>query len=310
MEKKTLFNNKMPASFVLKVLVLAFVIPLSFWACSDLVSDLELPDSEPKIVLHSFISPADSAVMVVLTWSNPINSNQDHFNPNIIDNAEVSINEKDKASFMLTFYPERKFYTLSTDVFPIQAGKEYEIKVVLPDGQRAEAECYVPHINESLEINDFKFVNYNEWEKSFQVEYTFQDPGVTENYYFSTSYLDSKYFDYYNYEWVYYSEQLWIISGNKFIHAKGEVPQVFLIRAETYMYEEEQGNVGDEEDRYIRVVLLTTDKHYYSYHKDLENYYPDDFLSEPTHIYSNVKGGRGVFAGYNMFVVQEIVDFE
>ncbi len=310
MEKMKQNSNIYIAKLFLKSIAYIIVLMLLFPACSDLVADIELPDTEPKIVAHSFICPADSAVMALLTWSNPINSNQSHSNPKIIENAVVKIAEKGGAFSNLKFYPERKLYSLSTDIFPIIAGKRYVLRVELPDGQSVEAECFVPDKNETLELKEAKVVQYNEYERAFQVEYSFNDNGSVETYYYSASYLDSRFFDYRTLEWVYYQEQLWPTYGNSYIHGKGEGPKTYLIRAETYLYNDEYEEVPYEDDRYVTLVLLQTDENYYKYHVDLEYYYPDDFFSEPIHIYSNVKGGRGVFAGYNKTELKVLVEID
>jgi hypothetical protein len=50
---------------------------------------------------------------------------------------------------------------------------------------------------------------------------------------------------------------------------------------------------------FLRVYLLSTDKPYYDFHLSFHNYTTgDDPFAEPTFIYSNIKGGVGIFASY------------
>jgi hypothetical protein len=52
---------------------------------------------------------------------------------------------------------------------------------------------------------------------------------------------------------------------------------------------------------FLRIYLLNTDKPYYDFHKSLENYSLGDYpFTEPSFLYSNVKGGLGIFASYTL----------
>ncbi|MFO8067221.1 MAG: DUF4249 domain-containing protein [Bacteroidales bacterium] len=306
-------KEKQLHSISLKFLSVIFLTALFLIvSCEDLVTNIDFPDSEPKIVVHSFISPADTAVMVLLTWSNPISSNESYWMPEIIEDAEVQITETGGATASLDYIADRSFYSVSTEEFPIRAGEKYALSVKLPDGRSVDAECFVPYKNESLELIDTNTVYLNEWETNFRVEYTFVDPGINRNYYYSGVYKDTKYFDYENYEWRSTVEKFWIIYGESYIYADGEEEKEYLIKAETYLYEDEYPeNPPDdmpEDEEFITIMLLTTDEHYYQYHKDLEYYYPDDMFSESTHIYSNINGGLGIFAGYNKYEIKFLME--
>ena len=310
--KKINFNiSKSLKSLMFKSrnVLLLLSLTMIFSGCYDLVADIELPESDPKIVLHSFISPSDSLVMAVLTWSNPITGNQSHYEPEVIADAGVKIGEKGEYMHSMQYDSDLKIYFISNEIIQVEVGKHYVISAELPDGQFVSAECYVPGKNESLTINDIQIFESEMWGKSLQIEYSFNDPGGSEQYYYSSAYLDSRYFDYASLEWRYYSEKLWTVYGNSFIYTDGEAPRDFIIRAEGYFYEDQHPEVPYEDDRSVRVLLVQSDEHYYRYHKDLEDYYPDDFFSEPVHIYSNIEGGLGVFAGYNSYIVVQEVDF-
>ena len=50
---------------------------------------------------------------------------------------------------------------------------------------------------------------------------------------------------------------------------------------------------------YFNLVNLSEDMYFYleTYDRD---YNSIEFIAEPVRIYSNIKGGRGIFAGYNL----------
>lgn len=80
------------------------------------------------------------------------------------------------------------------------------------------------------------------------------------------------------------------LDGKKFILRTIEFRPVYL---------DHQNSVIDS--AFLRIYLLNTDKPYYDFHKSLENYsLGDSPFAEPSFLYSNVKGGLGIFASYTL----------
>ena len=283
------------------IAILAGLIVLS--ACVELVTDIDFPDQDPKVVVHSFISPADSAAMVLLTWSKPI-SKPDNERVKFIEEAEVHINDQDGNAAQLRYDPERKLYTVSTSEFQIRADQQYELQVDVPGQPPIHASAYVPLANNSLALEKLDTFP-GEWSDRIVLEYSFTDePGERENFYAPGAYRQVEVYDWENDTTKLHLIWMYAIYGDSYISNLGKEGNTFLMRAETYIFNDPYGTGGDpDENNQISILLMTTDEHYFKYHRALQNYYEDDFFSEPVHIYSNIDGGLGVFAGYNRSVL-------
>ena len=81
----------------LQPVVLILLVFMAFSGCVDIVADIEFPNQEPKVVVHSFISPADTAVQVMVSWSNPIEGGFSWDTVRLIDIATVSLTKAGRA---------------------------------------------------------------------------------------------------------------------------------------------------------------------------------------------------------------------
>ncbi len=277
--------------------ILAGLFVLS--ACIELVTDIDFPDQDPKVVVHSFISPADTVAMVLLTWSKPI-SKPDNERIHFIEDATVQINDRDGNPAQLQYDPERKLYSVSTNEFQIRADQQYELQVDVPGHPPIHASAYVPLANHSLTFESLDTLP-GAGSDRVVLEYSFTDePGERENFYAPGAYRQVEVYDWENDTTRLHQIWMYATYGDYYISNKGNEGNTFLMRAETYIYNDSFGPDGGQDVHgQISILLLTTDEHYYRYHRALENYYPDDFFSEPVHVYSNIDGGLGVFAGYN-----------
>ena len=274
-----------------------------FTACIELVTDIDFPDQEPKVVVHSFISPADTAAMVLLTWSKPI-SKPGNDGIQFIEDASVQINDLNGNMAQLLYDPVRKLYIVSTSEFQIFAGQQYELHVNVAGQPLINASAYVPFANQSLAFHRLDTLPSAGLDRVV-VEYSFTDkPGERENFYAPKAYRQIVVYDSENDTTKLHQIKMFTTYGENYISNNGKEGNTFQLRAETYIYNDPfEPDGGQEVQNPINILLLTTDEHYYKYHRALENYYPDDFFSEPVHIYSNIDGGLGVFAGYNQSVL-------
>ena len=295
---------KTNAAVISRILFLAGLF--LFTACIELVTDIDFPDQEPKVVVHSFISPADTATMVLLTWSKPI-SKPGTAGIQFIEDASVQINDRNGNMAQLLYDPERKLYSVSANEFQTLADQEYHLRVDVPGHPLIRASAYVPIANQSLTFHRLDTLPSAGLERVV-VEYSFTDkPGERENFYAPKAYRQVAVYDWENDTTKLHQIMMFTTYGDNYISNNGKEGDTFQLRAETYIYNDPFGPDSDQDvQNPITILLLTTDAHYYKYHRGLENYYPDDFFSEPVHIYSNIDGGLGVFAGYNqsMLVIE------
>lgn len=283
------------------IAVLAGLVVLS--ACVELVTDIDFPDQEPKVVVHSFISPADTAAMVLLTWSKPI-SRPDNQRLRFIEEAQVHISDQDGNAAQLRYDPERKLYSVSTSEFQIRTDQEYELQVDVPGHPSIRASAYVPLANNSLTLERLDTLP-GEWSDRIVLEYSFTDePGQRENFYAPGAYRQVEVYDWENDTTRPHQIKMFTTYGEYYFSNQGKEGNTFVMRAEAYIYNDPYGPGGDpDENNQISILLMTTDEPYFNYHRALQNYIEDDFFSEPVHMYSNIDGGLGVFAGYNRSVL-------
>ncbi len=180
-------------------------------------------------------------------------------------------------------------FTIKAKDFKVEAGKTYTLNVTTYDGQKAEATCTIPLNRVDLKKVDTKEVTDAKYqEKKYLI--TWQDIPNEQNYY--AVYVATKEVRRtYTYVSQEYSEQTISDQGNE--GGKMITKKNFYLTG--------RQNFTNGEYRATEIQILNTDINFYRYHKDLEilTISGDNPLVEPINIYSNIKGGFGIFAGYN-----------
>lgn len=290
-------------------LVAAILLALFTTSCVEMVTNVDFPDQDPKIVVHAFLSPADTAAMVMLTWSIPITESHHHNGLRFIDNAQVFISDGMQADAQLVYNAKRKLYTVSTEVFRIDANQSYHLRVEVPGKPTVTASCYVPPPNKSLHFTGIDTIP-GSWSSRIVVDYGFTDiPQNNTNYYAAWVYRDVVAQDHGS-DSIYSRKIAFTpVGGDTYFSNIGLEGRDFRLRAESQYYDYGYGEYDDEHvhPRTITLLLMTVDEHYFRYHRALESHDPEDYFFEASHVYSNVEGGLGVFAGYNRQEV--VVDF-
>ena len=281
--------NEMNKNIVAYILL---IISVGLMSCEQEVK-LELPTSTPKLVLTSFISPQDTALVAVLTKSTPIFEGRDYYanNKNVKD-AVVTISSDDEVA-SLYYNDELGKYISDINGMHIEAGETYFIKATTPEGLTAEGFCTVPQGNNSLNFTYTKigvtewgaeeYVINMHWEASSNDSYAFRVYSELET---SQVFYDDTVT---NYSQVYIPEP-YALKGNDEYSRAGDL---YYHNYDFYR-------------KKIRASLLNVDENYYRYHKSVATYSGDNPFAEPAPIYTNIKGGLGVFAAYNTYrVVKE-----
>ncbi|TVR38019.1 MAG: DUF4249 domain-containing protein, partial [Bacteroidia bacterium] len=294
-------------------LVLLVIAVLLTHGCIEIATNVDFPGQEPKVVVHAFISPADSAAMVLLTWSIPVQTPHGETQLKYIENAVVRISAGDGREAYLDYDSERKLYTVSAHVFPIASNEEYYLMANVPGQSVITAACYIPPANNTLHLIELDTL-MEDHSKRLVVSYGFTDiPRERENFYAPAAYREVSGYYWQGDSLVYKKVKhlMHHITGGLYFSNTGNEGKDFVIRAESYLASWDKKTIltkAEDEPGSIILLLLVTDEHYFRYHRDLLYYEPDDFFSEAAHIYSNIEGGLGVFAGFNRTEVT--VEFE
>jgi hypothetical protein len=269
--------------------------------CVDEVTNIDFPAQDPMVVVHGFISPADTAVQVRLSWSHPVSAGTRRDSNRTIPDASVRIAESGHGHVALAYQADKQVYALSTKVFPIAAGQQYSLEVIVPGQEPITATCSIPSPNQSLELTGIMAEELEQglfWR--YEVEYRFADsPGEGERYYAPSAWLGEALYVFGEDTLRMGMQHFQTLSGEAFLSNGGRAGRQFVLRAENYVYRWNEQQTGQTDTLYL--LLLSTDEHYYHYHRDLENYSPDNPFAEPVHIYSNIQGGLGVFAGFSRY---------
>ena len=273
----------------LKYSILLLIIIIG---CESEVDNVRLPEFQQKLVIASFISPADSESIIYVI------SNQRLF-------GDLSIKE----------LPGRLSGTISDGILevgldaipgglrlkhgalPIVPGQTYTLKVEDDKGLKAEGMSTVPMPAEFNLITDTFSVQYHEpgflpW-REYKVDIAFSDIQDEENYYCIkgsiTSYMTEDSSKTYSFDEPLYFE--------KKIFTDSEADTNNKIRLSTGI----SGYFTSSDSAFLKIYLLNTEKSYYLYHRSLENYNKgDNPFTEPTPVYSNITGGFGIFASYTI----------
>ncbi len=245
----------------------------------------------------------------------------------IINSQGVDINPATGESMVQS----RRGYFLKAKDFPIVAGKTYTLTAKAPNLPDVAATCTVPNkqlvngkditiivgsaidsvLDYSINYNGNK-VDYYSSVRKYNV--TFNDFINEENYY-SIAYYTRKFLEYKNDKSGFVTQT---ITGQQsysdFISDYKQDGKTLnfrqaIIPLGSYSTDPNNPNPPNVQvlSNKLSIYVAVTDKAYYQYNKGLVNSQGinnNDPFSEAVLTYSNVKGGLGVFAGYNMTKIE------
>ncbi|MBA4851175.1 DUF4249 domain-containing protein [Emticicia sp. BO119] len=322
--------------------ILLIVMAGFLFSCESLVTTVpesRLPKGIEKVVLHAYISPQDTLILVKLTASRPllgvynkdgvgytvIGNDTIYFTGGIIENANVILSNSRQQYISIPYIKNEATYILDASRFPIEAGETYTIKAETPIGN-VEATCTVPPGNaiiEKYKIDTTTENFFNGRSKTFHVNFDWKDIPSQANYYTMKASVTTKmllepttanhnpekteriityyaFWDEENRQAQYQSD----ISrdGTLFSTPNGNIPlnlAVIYLNDKVYM-----ANFAGEKST-IRLEVLNTDKNYYDYHRAvrINNRQDGNPFVEPVPIPTNVKNGLGCFAATNKSIL-------
>jgi hypothetical protein len=288
--------------------------------------EINLPEPEKKLVLNStftsFTPPYIKPLQVKLwnSWSV-----LDTTHASQIKDAKVLWYENGRLLDSLIFDETLDAYTLKDFYFPVEKAN-YSIEVLKDGYKNISAQN---SITPGVPIHDYTlipFAGFNSDNLAYSsVLITFNDPGQTENYYeiivTEVSNEKDKYQLWTNEKII--TEEPWYPSVLSF---ESKLPQRLLFNDKQingtekqivfYFTPEQVIDRGKLKIRYsiIDIFLRSVTAEYYNYFTTLlqhkYNQKGDFFygLSEPLNVFSNVKNGYGIFAGFQNSAVTVEID--
>ncbi|MCG9880064.1 MAG: DUF4249 domain-containing protein [Bacteroidia bacterium] len=258
--------------------VFYFIVSLAFLSCEK-EADVKVPATNPKLVLFSFLSNENAQQTAFVSWSAPvIGSNQEL---KIEPNANVYLVDESGVKVSFAFNQIMSFYVSPMNAISIEPGKTYTVVAVLGKDS-VWGTTKIPL--QAVKIDEYgmsKVPSPFEGEEKRRFTCKWTDIVNQENYYritldpkldFPTDGLDEMY--------------------NGFYSDRQKDGETFATSFEINTY-----NPPGSQSKYT-LNLLTCDYPYYEYHRRRVNYFGDDPFSEPSPMYTNVKGGLGVVGSY------------
>jgi hypothetical protein len=295
--------------------LLIFTFNLS--SCRKVASDVDPPEFNQKLVINAYLSP-DKTDNKIFISSNVKRFGELTGNFEPFGNASLYIYENSKEIQFDTV--KKDHYGTGYDYyiknFQFKEGQTYNLKVISDIGLEAEATCKIPLKRDFQITVDTTFRKTTD-DHGFKISLLTAKISITdfpgEANYYRLLYLYETYHPAFPYKkhlsykdaaesdipgWAEYNP--WEndrvsndigLNGKKFILRTIEFQPVYLDYASWL----------DPDSAFLRIYLLSTDKPYYDFHKSLENYSLGDTpFAEPSFVYSNVKGGLGIFASYTL----------
>ena len=259
--------------------ILAFFLLLFFASCEKDV-EVKLPVPPQKLVVSCLIYPQNPLTQVAVSLSQPIyNANQSNtYEP--VKEASVIISDGIN-SWTLPYDMTTQTYVIDSVKLKIKTNITYKLSVSSPDGKSVEATTTVPSQNTSftyaVSINTYgEYVLHGNW----------KDPSGSADYYRSEVFSRSS-----------HTASGWAYMGTSNVSDEGNPGGT--LTSTLYFYS------NSDAPEPIYASLLTASPEFYNYFVRRDKIANSGGpFSEPIPMYTNISGGFGVFAGFNMYVVE------
>ncbi|WP_299701877.1 DUF4249 domain-containing protein [uncultured Pontibacter sp.] len=292
-------------NYLLAVMIIAAI---ALQSCEKDVENFDI-STKPMLVTTAFLSPQDTILTVEVKLTQPAIGKQLSEEQLKVKNATVVLSDGTQQT-QLEYDEKHNKYFAPMASLPIVSGKAYFLRVTTPTGEKAEAECVVP----SLEGIHFTGLHYEtntqeQYDYSWLmhvINFKWQDAPGVENYYHLSGYRS--YVHDIGYPAVRTVQHEPFHADPFKIYARDTEQDGQIMQSPNF------GLTTSEEDHAskpfaIYAVLAVTDKAYYDYHQSVisQERSGNNPFAEPKRIYSNIRGGLGVFAAYNQIKVVRMV---
>jgi hypothetical protein len=276
----------------MRKLTLFLLINCLLSACSSFfekeVEDPNLQISR-KLLVQAFICPQDTLLTVEVRYVVPsvgIFPESQTYNDDVED-ADVKLSDGTKTVQLR--YERFKNFSIPADSLFIAPGGTFSLTVTTPDGKKAEATCIVPESGVEVSSIVIRQVSDDPEEDRNKVV-SFEDIAGETNYYSVLSVLTQKSPDFPNFRAI-NERKIYGLTDN---NADGKT--VVTPPMTVFVTNNSPGFGGTTETGFL--FVNNTDINYYLFHQSLINQTFDTPFAEPVPIFTNIKGGVGIFAGY------------
>ena len=286
----------------IKYLTIVFLLILLVISCETIV-DVELPKQEPSIVVNSICNPDKP-------WELNVSLSK-----GILDDGKIEILNKAKIEILDNGNPVSTFNHYSNGTYKSLGAKpktnvEYKLQVTSDKYGTVTSNCLIPEAVKIESISADTVLN-KYGNKELELSITFTDTPNKENFYsLSIIHFGKEKYDRYP---IYFTSRDLLIKDeensfegtDKTFRGDEAFFDDSIIDGDKYKLKVLVGIHGiryDETDRNkFEVVLNSLTKDYILYlkSKKLQRETRDNPFAEPVIVYSNIKNGLGIFAGYS-----------
>ena len=261
-------------------------------SCESMISEVDVPEQKPKLVIGCYLQPDDSMIVVRVTRSFPLYSSNAQFYPPAVDYATVKISSS-QGTVTLPYDPGTEEYKISTSSYPVAPGVTYSLEVSAPGFETVTAQTTVPGLaNAQVQItgSDSLWSSlYMEYRMRYRFEVT--DLKGTPSYYrvYMTAYSGDTL--------VGFMMTPELTKGKEFFCDEDGDEQKFTLEFQL------PSNLTHDSTFSASFYLVTADEAYYNYNKSLVTAYNQNGnpFSEPALVYGNITNGLGVFGSCQKF---------
>ena len=303
------------------IIIFVILSIVAFTACVDEVHiDQDFHETQ-KLVLYCRLCPQLDTTYILLTNTTLLYASSNSEMTNLKDGV-VELSTDGQTWIRAAYEPTKQHFFLTKEEFPVEEGHTYYIRASHPDFEDVSSSCTVPVAHDvgfrfdTVTVNsDMHLGQIYDWPHR-DVYAEWRDVAGEENHYAlmekvlfthndfgdgSGPVITSYYWDFYTI-WMYRNNQ-----DYRYISDEGYDGAVMRFLVEDNLPEEVDIDWDDEEDEEINeYFFLVLDRNCYLYEQTLnDNDFDLNFLMlEPTHTYTNIEGGFGLFGAFCMKKVQ------
>ncbi|XWW46255.1 DUF4249 domain-containing protein [Fibrella sp. USSR17] len=285
---------------------------LCLMGCGGLVQEVDpgnVPTTTAKLVVHSYISPQDTVLAVLVEAPRAILGQQADYNRVSISNALVDLSDG-TTTIRLPYNVKNSLYRIDPKQLPIIAGRTYVLTVTAPNYPAVTAQCTVPMPVLPSEIwIDSTYQDFFEQRQLVTVsKLVWQDPGGQANYYRVTGLFSRTIRTQYATSPTRPARDTTIVQSGSLrfdvtaalASDQGKDGQRFVSPAAypvSYGYGQQEQVLALQ----YSMTLLNVDVNYYRYHDAAQRQAEtgENPFAEPVLIPSNVQNGLGCFGAFN-----------
>ncbi|MFN3528424.1 MAG: DUF4249 domain-containing protein [Bacteroidia bacterium] len=264
-----------------------FIISLIVYGCDTMVTNVTPPQVDPELVIYGFISPDEPDIVIEVRRSMPIWSGGQLGNDTI---ANATVLLTDGTNQVQLPHQGGGRYSIRTSEYPLLPGGTYYLNVSTQEGEQANGQTTIPV--EQVPI-DSVVISKQPGPFGFTLDLI--------NVYWRHTLAEKRFFQLFASVKLSDDDSLFSGFGSFGIHNEVLNSDQAVNGRITNTFSTSIGGGGEADSISLNIYLAHTDEAYYRYHLLRLGYSPSNPFREPTIMFENMTGARGVFASYRFY---------